>query len=55
MDVYSLTLPKFRSGLDAPAVAQAPIVTSSFDERRTRWMRSASCGVVIDPSTSEMS
>src|SRR6478672_6968154 len=38
-----------------PAVAQAPMVTRKRDMRRTSWMRSASCGVVIDPSTSERS
>ena len=38
-----------------PAVAQAPMVTSAFDAARTRWIRSASCSVVIEPSTSERS
>src|SRR6266478_5251177 len=38
-----------------PAVAHAPIVTRNFDERRTWWMRSASCGVVMEPSTSDRS
>src|SRR6266851_10025704 len=38
-----------------PAVAQAPIVTRNFEARRTWWMRSASWGVVMDPSTSERS
>src|SRR5688572_23903727 len=38
-----------------PAVAQAPIVTSLRDCRRTRWMRSASSAVVIEPSTSDRS
>ena len=38
-----------------PAVAQAPIVTSAFETRRTSWIRSASCGVVIEPSTMERS
>ena len=36
-----------------PAVAQAPMVISRFDWRRILWMRSASCAVVIEPSTSE--
>src|ERR1035441_8585372 len=35
-----------------PVVAQAPIVTRCLDCRRTLRMRSASCAVVIDPSTS---
>jgi len=35
-----------------PALAQAPMLTSTFETRRTAWMRSASCGVVIEPSTS---
>ena len=35
-----------------PAVAQAPIVTRKRDCLRTCWMRSASCEVVIEPSTS---
>ena len=38
-----------------PAVAQAPIVTSLRDCSRTIWIRCASSGVVIDPSTSERS
>src|ERR1022692_1685013 len=38
-----------------PAVAQAPIVIRCFDSRRTLRMRSASCAVVIDPSTNERS
>src|SRR6266536_634362 len=38
-----------------PAVAHAPMVISVRDWSRIRWMRSASAGVVTDPSTSEMS
>src|SRR6266699_2209046 len=38
-----------------PAVAQAPMVMSVRDWSRIRWIRSASCGVVTEPSTSEMS
>src|ERR1035441_5040685 len=38
-----------------PVVAQAPIVTRCLDCRRTLRMRSASCAVVIDPSTSDRS
>jgi hypothetical protein len=34
-----------------PDVAQAPIVTSSFELSRSLRMRSASWGVVIEPST----
>ena len=38
-----------------PAVAHAPIVTRNRDAARTRWIRSASCGVPIEPSTSDRS
>src|ERR1017187_10163108 len=38
-----------------PAVAHAPIVIRVRDWRRISWMRSASCGVVTEPSTREMS
>ena len=31
------------------------MVTSARERRRTSWMRSASCGVVIEPSTSDRS
>ena len=41
--------------LDASAVAHAPMVTSLPEASRMSWMRSASWGVVIDPSTSETS
>jgi len=36
-------------------VAQAPIATSTRDSARIRRIRSASAGVVIDPSTSATS
>src|SRR3990172_11346180 len=48
----SLTL---RSAWMPPAVAQAPIVTRSFDAVRIARMRSASFAVVIEPSTRERS
>src|SRR3990172_6731127 len=48
----SLTL---RSAWMPPAVAQAPIVTRSFDAVRISRMRSASFAVVIEPSTRERS
>ena len=51
----SLTSRKFRSAWIPPAVAQAPIVTRTLDARRIWWILSASCGVVIDPSTSARS
>src|ERR1035441_5166214 len=38
-----------------PAVAHAPIVTRNFEARRMPWILSASCAVVIDPSTRERS
>src|SRR5512133_67986 len=38
-----------------PAVAQAPIVTSTCEAARTSLIRSASSAVVIEPSTSETS
>src|SRR5690606_5110315 len=37
------------------AVAQAPMLTSLRDSRRTSRMRSATWGVVMEPSTSETS
>jgi hypothetical protein len=44
-----------RSAWMPPAVAQAPSVTSSPERARMSRMRSASCSVVTDPSTNEMS
>ena len=38
-----------------PAVAQAPIATSSRDCSRIRWMRATSPGVVTEPSTRDTS
>src|SRR5215468_11579018 len=55
MDKNSLTLAKFRSAWITPAVAQAPTVTRERDALRTFRIRSASCFVVIDPSTSDRS
>jgi len=52
---YSPTSAKFRRAWMPPAVAQAPIVTRRRERRRTRRIRSASAGVVIEPSTSERS
>jgi len=46
---------QFRNAWIPPAVAQAPIVTKCRERRRTRSMRLASAGVVIEPSTSERS
>src|SRR6516162_8369585 len=51
----SWTSAKFRRAWMPPAVAQAPIVTRRRERRRTRRIRSASAGVVIEPSTSERS
>src|SRR6478672_7806004 len=51
----SRTSAKLRSAWMPPAVAQAPIVTRKRDILRTSWMRSASCAVVIEPSTRERS
>src|SRR5512143_2464097 len=51
-EVNSRTSLKLRSAWMPPAVAQAPIVTRKRDCLRTCWMRSASCEVVIEPSTS---
>ena len=51
----SSTSAKFRSAWIPPEVAQAPIVTSRRDLARTSLIRSASSGVVIEPSTSERS
>src|SRR6266566_400490 len=55
MEMNSLTFLKLRRACMPPAVAQAPIVTRYLEARRTWWIRSSSCGVVIDPSTSERS
>src|ERR1043166_684546 len=55
MDVKSFTSAKFRSAWIPPDVAHAPIVIRNFEERRTCWIRSASWGVVIEPSTSDTS
>ena len=46
---------KLRSACTPPAVAQAPMVTSSFDCSRISRMRCSSCRVVIEPSTSDTS
>ena len=46
---------ELRKACTPPAVAHAPMVISSPERARTSTMRSASCAVVIDPSTSEMS
>ena len=51
----SETSAKLRSAWIPPDVAHAPIVMSAPDWRRISWIRSASCGVVIEPSTSERS
>ncbi len=51
----SSTSAKFFSAWMPPAVAQAPIVTSFRERRRTSLIRSASCAVVTEPSTSERS
>src|SRR5262245_34591845 len=51
----SLTSLKLRNDCMPPAVAQAPIVTRNREARRTCWIRSSSCGVVTEPSTSERS
>src|SRR5271165_6578972 len=55
MEVNSFTSLKLRSAWMPPAVAQAPIVTRNLEARRMPWMRSASCGVVMEPSTRERS
>src|SRR5215470_20160381 len=55
MEMNSFTSLKFRSAWMPPAVAHAPMVTRYFEARRTCWMRSASCCVVMEPSTSERS
>src|SRR6185437_5414689 len=55
MDTNSLTSLKFLNAWMPPAVAHAPIVIRYFDARRTAWIRSASCGVVMDPSTNDRS
>jgi hypothetical protein len=44
-----------RSAWIPPAVAQAPIAMSRRERARMSRMRSASCGVVIEPSTIETS
>ena len=54
-EVKSSTSDQLRSAWIPPAVAHAPIVTSSREARRTRAIRSTSCGVVIEPSTSDRS
>ena len=54
-DVTRATSAKFFSAWIPPAVAQAPIVISVFDCFRTWRIRSASCAVVIEPSTSDTS
>src|SRR5271165_4265678 len=55
MEVNSFTSLKLRSAWIPPAVAQAPIVTRNLEARRMPWMRSASCGVVMEPSTRDRS
>ena len=55
MAVNSRTSLKLRSAWMPPAVAQAPMVISVRDWRRTSCSRSASCGVVTEPSTSDTS
>ena len=51
----SATSAKFRRAWIPPDVAHAPMVISIRDCARTRWIRSASWGVVTDPSTSDTS
>src|SRR5918911_4305296 len=51
----SLTSLKLRNAWIPPEVAQAPIVTRYFEARRTSRILSLSCGVVIDPSTNDIS
>src|ERR1700756_543022 len=46
---------KLRSACTPPAVAHAPMVTSSLDCSRISRMRCSSWWVVIDPSTSDTS
>ena len=53
--VNSRTSLKLRSAWMPPAVAQAPMVISVRDCLRTACSRSASCGVVTEPSTSDTS
>src|SRR5881394_1207774 len=55
MERKSSTSAKLRSACTPPAVAQAPMVTSVRDISRTRRIRSASSGVVIEPSTRDTS
>src|SRR5271165_1803808 len=55
MEVNSFTSLKLRSAWMPPAVAQAPIVTRNLEARRMPWIRSASCEVVMEPSTRERS
>jgi len=55
MAAYSRTSAKFRSAWMPPEVAHAPMVTRNRELARICWMRSASPGVVIDPSTSDTS
>src|ERR1039457_1432915 len=52
MEMNSFTSLKLRSAWIPPAVAHAPMVTRNLEARRMPWMRSASCGVVMEPSTS---
>ena len=54
-EASSSTAVKLRSAWMPPAVAQAPIETRNREDCRTSWMRSASWGVVTDPSTRETS
>src|SRR5690348_5186366 len=53
--VNSRTSLKLRNACTAPAVAHAPMVISVRDCLRTACSRSASCGVVTDPSTRDTS
>ena len=53
--VKSATSAKFRSAWMPPAVAHAPMVISVRDCSRICRIRSASCAVVTEPSTSETS
>src|SRR5208283_2029222 len=55
MEMNSFTSLKLRNAWIPPAVAQAPIVTRNLEAHRIPWIRSASCGVVMEPSTSERS
>jgi hypothetical protein len=55
MAAYSRTSAKFRSAWTPPEVAQAPMVTRNRESARICRMRSASPGVVIEPSTNDTS